>query len=75
MKIQVKLDLANIHCNHLQMNEIYLMNSNWRGFRLSQRSHLQTLKNFVSEKSRKRCENSGKHCEKSKKHCEKSGEH
>ena len=31
------------------------------GFRLPQRSHLRTLKNFVSEKSGKRCENSGKH--------------
>ena len=32
-----------------------------RGFRLPQRSHLRTLKNFVSEKSGKRCEKSGKH--------------
>ena len=48
------------------MNEIYLMNSNWRGFRLSQRSHLQSLKNFVSEKS-------GKHCEKSSKYWKKIG--
>ena len=32
-----------------------------RGFRLPQRSHLQTLKIFVSEKSRERCEKSGKH--------------
>ena len=32
-----------------------------RGFRLLQRSHLRTLKNFVSEKSGKRFEESGKH--------------
>ena len=31
-----------------------------RGFRLPQRSNLRTLKNFVSEKSGKRCEKSGK---------------
>ena len=30
-----------------------------RGFRLPQGSHLQTLKIFVSEKSRERCEKSG----------------
>ena len=30
-----------------------------RGFRLLQRSHLRTLKSFVSEKSGKRCENRG----------------
>ena len=36
-----------------------------RGFRLSQRSHLQAFKNLVSEKSGKLCEKSGKHCEKS----------
>ena len=34
---------------------------NRRGFRLSQRSQLRTLKNFVSEKLGKRCEESGKH--------------
>ena len=51
-----------------------------RGFRLSQRSHLRTLNNFVSEKSGKRCEKSGetlwksrKCFEESGKHCEKSG--
>ena len=32
-----------------------------RIFRLPQRSHLRTLKNFVGEKSRKRCEKLGKH--------------
>ena len=31
------------------------------GFRLPQRSHLRTLKNFVSEKSGKRCKKSGKY--------------
>ena len=36
-----------------------------RGFRLSQRSHLRTLKNFVSEKSGKRCEKLGKYWTKS----------
>ena len=30
-----------------------------RGFRLPQRSDLRTLKNFVTEKSGKRCEKSG----------------
>ena len=30
-----------------------------RGFRLPQRLHLRTLKNFVSEKSGKRCEKIG----------------
>ena len=39
----------------------YLGNILRRGFRLPQRSHLRTLKNFVSEKSGKRCEKSGKH--------------
>ena len=32
-----------------------------RLFRLPQRLHSQTLKNFVSEKSGKRCEKPGKH--------------
>ena len=41
------------------------MNLYRRGFRLPQRSHLRTLKNFVSEKSGKRCEKSGKHLIKS----------
>ena len=41
------------------------INRNRRKFRLPQRSHLRTLKNFVSEKSGKRCEKSGKHCIKS----------
>ena len=31
------------------------------GFRLPQRSHLRTMKNFVIKKSWKRCEKSGKH--------------
>ena len=31
------------------------------GFRLPQRSHLRTLKNFVNEKSEKRCKKSGKY--------------
>ena len=34
-------------------------------YRLPQRSHLRTLKNFVSEKSGKRFEKSGKYCIKS----------
>ena len=47
--------------------------NNRRGFRLSQRSHLRTLKNFVSEKSGKLYEKSGKHCERSGKSWIKSG--
>ena len=35
------------------------MSKNRRGFRLPQRLHLGTLKNFVSEKSGKRCEKTG----------------
>ena len=41
--------------------QLYLQTISRRGFRLPQRSHLRTLKNFVSEKSGKRCEKSGKH--------------
>ena len=36
-------------------------NSTRRGFRLPQRSHVRTLKDFVGEKSGKRCEKSGKY--------------
>ena len=47
---QIKIDTGNIIALLIK-----------RGFRLPQRSHLQTLKIFVSEKSGKRCEQSGKH--------------
>ena len=48
----------------LQNNSTFFITCR-RGFRLPQRSHLRTLKNFVSEKSGKRCKKSGKYCIKS----------
>ena len=45
--------------NHRGPDKQDLKTLDRREFRLPQRSHLRNLKNFVSEKSGKRCEKSG----------------